>query len=41
MKELAFPLRIILTGSKKSPGIFEILDILGVKIVIERIKEYC
>ena len=41
MKELAFPLRIILTGTKSSPGIFEILDLLGTEIIKERIEENC
>ena len=40
MKSLALPLRILLTGTKSSPGIFEILKILGHKIVIERIKKF-
>ena len=41
MKELAFPLRIILTGTKSSPGIFDILDLLGAEIIKERIEENC
>ena len=40
MKELGFPLRIILTGSKSSPGIFEILSIIGKKILIKRLRKY-
>ena len=40
MKSLALPLRILLTGTKSSPGIFEILKILGHEIVIKRIKEF-
>tara|TARA_B100000900_G_scaffold58823_1_gene44314 strand:+ start:9772 stop:11145 length:1374 start_codon:yes stop_codon:yes gene_type:complete len=40
MKSLALPLRILLTGTKSSPGIFEILKILGHEIVIERIKKF-
>ena len=41
MKELALPLRIVLTGTKSSPGIFEILDLLGAEIIKERIEENC
>ena len=41
MKELALPLRIVLTGTKSSPGIFEILDLLGAEIIKERIEESC
>ena len=40
MKSLALPLRILLTGTKSSPGIFEILKILGHEIVIKKIKEF-
>ena len=41
MKELALPLRIVLTGTKSSPGIFEILDLLGAEIIKEMIEENC
>ena len=40
MKALALPLRIILTGSKVSPGIFEIFLILGKELSIKRIEKY-
>jgi glutamyl-tRNA synthetase len=40
MKEVALPLRIILTGSKNSPGIFEIISILGREIFIKRVEDY-
>ena len=40
MKALALPLRIILTGSKVSPGIFEIFIILGKELSIKRIEKY-
>ena len=40
MKELALPLRIILTGSKASPGIFEVISILGKELSIKRISYY-
>ena len=40
MKELALPLRIILTGSKASPGIFEVISILGKELSIKRISSY-
>ena len=40
MKQVALPLRIILTGSKVSPGIFEVICILGKEIFSKRIKHY-
>ena len=40
MKALALRLRIILTGSKVSPGIFEIFLILGKELSIKRIEKY-
>ena len=40
MKEIGLPLRIILTGSKISPGIFEIISIIGKEIFTIRIKKY-
>ena len=35
---LLWPLRVALTGLKASPGPFEILEILGKKISMERIE---
>ena len=40
MKQVALPLRIILTGSKVSPGIYEIISIIGKEIFNKRIKKY-
>ena len=40
MKELGLPLRIILTGSKVSPGIFEIISILGKAVFQKRVEDY-
>jgi glutamyl-tRNA synthetase len=40
MKPVALPLRIILTGSKVSPGIFEVICILGKEIFSKRIRYY-
>ena len=40
MKQIALPLRIILTGSKASPGIFEVICILGKEIFSKRIEHY-
>ena len=40
MKQVALPLRIILTGSKVSPSIFEVICILGKEIFSKRIKHY-
>ena len=40
MKELGLPLRIILTGSKVSPGIFEIISILGKDVFQKRVEDY-
>ena len=40
MKQIALPLRIILTGSKASPGIFEVISILGKEIFSKRIEHY-
>lgn len=36
--ELLWPLRVALSGQKASPGPFEIMEILGKKIVMERIS---
>lgn len=40
MKQIALPLRIVLTGSKASPGIFEVISILGKEIFSKRIEHY-
>ena len=40
MKNLAFPLRLILTGSKNSPGIYQILKILSKELISYRIKRF-
>ncbi|MFH0906882.1 MAG: glutamate--tRNA ligase [bacterium] len=37
--ELLWPLRVALTGQKASPGPFEIMEILGKKRTLKRIKE--
>lgn len=37
--KLLWPLRVALTGKKASPGPFEIMEILGSKKVLERLKE--
>jgi len=29
LKKIAMPLRILLTGTKVSPGIFEVIELLG------------
>lgn len=38
MKELGHPLRIILTGSEFSPGIYKVVEILGKEKTIQRIN---
>jgi glutamyl-tRNA synthetase len=40
MKELAMPLRFILTGRKVSPGIFDVAAFLGRDEVLRRLKHY-
>ena len=40
MKEIGIPLRIILTGSKNSPGIIDILMLLGDDASKSRISDY-
>ena len=40
VKEIGIPLRIILTGSKNSPGIIDILMLLGEDASISRITDY-
>ena len=40
MKNLAFPLRLILTGSKNSPGIYQILKILSKELISYRVKRF-
>ncbi|HOP48706.1 MAG TPA: glutamate--tRNA ligase [Desulfobacteraceae bacterium] len=39
MKELAQPLRVALTGKTVSPGIFEVMEVLGKDIILERINK--
>ncbi|MCF8144392.1 MAG: glutamate--tRNA ligase [Deltaproteobacteria bacterium] len=39
LKKLAQPLRVALTGRTASPGIFEVMEVLGKNKVIERIKK--
>jgi glutamyl-tRNA synthetase len=36
--KLAQPVRVALTGSTKSPGLFEIMELLGKKTVLERLQ---
>ena len=38
LKKLAQPLRVALTGKTASPGIFEVMEVLGREKVIERIR---
>lgn len=40
LKELAMPLRLCITGYKVSPGIFEILELLGKEETLRRLKHY-
>ena len=40
MKNIASPLRIILTGSKVSPGIYEVIRILGKNLTLKRLKVF-
>jgi glutamyl-tRNA synthetase len=35
------PLRLALTGSNESPGIFELMEVLGLNEVIKRINKFC
>ena len=39
LKNLAQPLRAAVTGRTSSPGLFEVLDILGREIVIKRVND--
>ncbi len=41
LKDIAQPLRVALTGSKVSPGIYETMEVLGKDKVIERIEAAC
>ena len=41
MKDLGIPLRIVLTGSKNAPAIFELIQSLGVDEVKFRINQIC
>jgi len=38
--KLAQPIRIALTGSSASPGIFELMELLGREVVIERLSKF-
>ncbi|MDZ7700037.1 MAG: glutamate--tRNA ligase [Deltaproteobacteria bacterium] len=38
LKQIAQPLRVALTGKTASPGIFEVMTVLGQETVVERIK---
>ena len=40
LKEIAMPLRYMLTGYKVSPGIFEVVELLGHDEVAKRMKHY-
>lgn len=40
LKEVAMPLRFFVTGYKVSPGIFEIVELLGKEEVAKRLKHY-
>lgn len=37
LKKVAQPLRVALTGKTASPGIFEVMEVLGKKVVLERL----
>ncbi|MDA8305660.1 MAG: glutamate--tRNA ligase, partial [Deltaproteobacteria bacterium] len=37
--KIAQPVRVALTGGTKSPGLFEIMEVLGKETVIERLKK--
>ena len=39
LRKLAQPLRVALTGKTASPGIFEVMEVLGREKVIERISK--
>jgi glutamyl-tRNA synthetase len=36
--KVAQPVRVALTGSTVSPGLFEIIDVLGKEVVLKRLK---
>ena len=40
MKNIASPLRIALTGSKVSPGIYEVIRILGKNLTLKRLRAF-
>lgn len=40
MKALAQPVRVILTGSDVSPGIFEVMMVLGREKTLKRFEDY-
>lgn len=39
--DFIYPARIALTGTTISPSLFEIIEVLGCEIVIQRIENYC
>jgi len=39
LRKLAQPLRVALTGKTASPGIFEVMEVLGKEKVVERIRK--
>ncbi|MEJ2589011.1 MAG: glutamate--tRNA ligase [Deltaproteobacteria bacterium] len=39
LKKIAQPIRVALTGKTASPGIFEVMSVLGQKTVVERIRK--
>ena len=39
LRKIAQPLRVALTGKTASPGIFEVMEVLGKEKVIERIQK--
>ena len=40
LKKIAMPLRILLTGTKVSPGIFEVIELLGKDETIKRLSHW-
>ena len=40
LKNIASPLRIVLTGSRISPGIYNVIQILGKNLTLKRIKYF-
>jgi glutamyl-tRNA synthetase len=39
LKKVAQPLRVALTGKTASPGIFEVMEVLGKEVVLERLEK--